>query len=110
MKGLQSKRGVGRVRLAEFYAAHNASGSGRRHHYPPALLRQQGVLDESDPADPHIIASNFVAMPMHCRNMSKYFTLCCADMCEVLYGALEEAIDAPDATPAEILGNLSVIE
>merc|ERR1719291_7884 len=74
----------------------------------PEFLRHQGLLDESDPTEPLVVIPNFMAARMNCFSPSKYYNLCCNDRCEELMDDLEKEIQAPQASPRDILRVLGV--
>jgi len=94
--------GAGRVRLADFYGL--AVNEGKSQFSESiSFLRQQGALDESDPSNPRVIITNYIASPSNCVASSNYFSVCCADECEGLFQQLERGVAASDAKPAEII-------
>lgn len=92
---------AGRVRLADFYkpAVHEGSWSFTES---AGYLRQLGALDESDPANPRVIISNYVNGPSNCIASSSYYSVCCRDECEGLMGHLERELLAPNVPPAQL--------
>jgi hypothetical protein len=93
--------GTGRVSLVKFYR-----GAVDHGHWQfgesPNYLRSQGVLDDSDPANPRVIVPNYLLAPGNCVASSSYYSVCCLDECEDLIDHLEREISAPAATPARI--------
>lgn len=69
-------------------------------------LRTLGVLDESDPQDPHVIIPNYVLSPTNCLASVGLFQACCVSRCDELLAAVEDAVQSPEARPdvaAEVL-------
>merc|ERR1719409_1040215 len=98
--------GAGRVRLVDFYKMAVEEGKSQFSE-SVNFLRQQGALDESDPANPRVIITNYIQSPSNCVASSSYFSVCCADECEGLFKQLERSIAAPDAAPAQIVDIVS---
>jgi hypothetical protein len=94
-------RGSGRVKLIDFY---NAAINEGKYQFTETInyLRQIGTLDESDPLNPRVIIPNYVSGLSNCVARTKYYSVCCLDECEALFGPLEKALRKPDATPDEI--------
>lgn len=92
---------AGRVRLTEFYK----KGLTGVFEFNEKIdyLRTLGALDESDPAQPHVIVPNYVAARPNCLVASGFYAVCCRNECEDLMGTLEKKIAAPTAKPDEIL-------
>lgn len=95
---------AGRVRLADFYKPAVDQGDWAFTE-SIGYLRQLGALDESDPANPRVIISNYVSSPSNCVASSSYYSVCCRDECEGLLSHLEHELQAPDA-PASRLASL----
>merc|ERR1719437_283427 len=94
--------GTGRVKLADFYGAAIHKG---RYQFSATInyLRQIGTLDESDPAVPRVIIPNYVSGLSNCVARTQYYSVCCLDDCEPLFGKLEQELRKPDATPEEVV-------
>jgi hypothetical protein len=97
--------GTGRVRLSDFYKA--ALGGNLLFQEKAAYLREIGALDESDPAMPRVIMTNYLTSPTNCISSSSFYSVCCMDECEGLLGHLEREIAAPEATSARIASLVS---
>jgi len=97
----------GRVRLSEFWKP-SSDGSW---HFEESFnyLRQLGVLDESDAANPHVLIPNYITSHSNCIASSSFYSVCCKDECEGLLGHLEELITTPEATPWEIAGLVTAL-
>jgi len=100
-------RESGRVRLSEFWKP-SPDGSW---HFEESFnyLRQLGVLDESDSANPHVLIANYINSHSNCIASSSFYSVCCKDECEGLLGHLEEQITTPEATPDEIVRLVSTL-
>jgi len=96
--------GTGRVRLADFYkpAMHDPDGEWKFSE-SVAYLRQLGALDESNPNDPSVMIANYLHSSNNCIASSGFYSVCCKDECEALFGHMEEHIAAPEAKPEEIM-------
>jgi hypothetical protein len=68
-----------------------------------AYLRQLGALDESNPNDPSVMIANYLHSSNNCIASSGFYSVCCKDECEALFGHMEERIAAPEAKPEEIV-------
>jgi hypothetical protein len=93
--------GTGRVSLSKFY---NGALNGGHWQFSESaeFLRSMGALDESTPANPRVIITNYILAPSNCVASSKYYSVCCLDECEDLIDHLEREIQAPAASPARI--------
>jgi len=94
--------GTGRVRLSDFYGSALKDESWQFVESVP-YLRELGALDESNPEQPSVIIPNYLTSPANCVASSKFYSVCCIDECEGLLGHLETEIQAPEATPAQIM-------
>jgi hypothetical protein len=93
--------GSGRVKLSDFYKP-SLGGSWQFQESVP-YLRQLGALDESDQNSMSVIMVNYLHSQTNCIASSGYYSVCCKDECESLFGKLEEKIGSPEATPDSIL-------
>merc|ERR1719181_2376555 len=84
----------GRVRLAEFYQISKQVGNGMFSE-SQGYLRELGALDESDPANPRVLAANYINGPSNCLASSNYYSVCCRDECENLLSNLENELQRP---------------
>jgi hypothetical protein len=94
--------GTGRVKLGDFYGSAINKG---RYQFTETInyMRQIGTLDESEPANPRVIIPNYVSGLSNCIARTQYYSVCCLDDCEPLFGKLEQDIGKPDATVEEIV-------
>jgi len=106
LRSIEDKQ-LGRVRLSEFWKP-SPDGSW---HFEESFnyLRQLGVLDESDSANPHVLIANYITSHSNCIASSSFYSVCCKDECEGLLGHLEQQIAAPDATPKEVTQLVSAL-
>jgi hypothetical protein len=96
--------GTGRVKLADFYKPAMDDPDGAwKFSESVAYLRQLGALDESNPNDPSVMIANYLHSSNNCIASSGFYSVCCKDECEALFGHLEERIAAPEAKPEVIL-------
>jgi len=93
--------GSGRVKLSDFYKP-SLDGAWQFQESVP-YLRQLGALDESDPNAASVIIANYLHSQTNCIVSSGYYSVCCKDECEGLFGQLEEKLAAPEATPTSIV-------
>lgn len=92
---------AGRVRLAEFYRLGLAGVFDFNEKID--YLRTLGALDESDPAEPHVIVPNYVASRPNCLVVSSFYMVCCRNECEDLMGSLESYFAAEMVQPEKII-------
>lgn len=94
-------RASGRVRLVDFYDAALHKG---RYQFTETInyLRQIGTLDESDELNPKVIIPNYVTGTSNCVARTSYYSICCIDECEGLFGDLEQRLGKDEATPSEV--------
>jgi len=96
------------VRLRNFYASSVLDGNWQfveRREY----LRLIGALDESDASDPRLIIPNYLYSHANCLNVSRFYNMCCMNRCDRLLAHVETRIQAPHATPAEIIDAISAL-
>jgi len=96
-------RGSGRVRLADFYKP--ALKGAWQFQESVGYLRQLGLLDEVDPANPRVIIVNYLVAKSNCIADSSFYSVCCMNECEALMGRIEEHIAAPEA-PVERVASI----
>jgi hypothetical protein len=98
----------GCVRLVDFYRSNTERGVWQ---FAESIdfLRQQGILEEANPKDPHVIIPNYQNSQGNCISSSPYFSACCQNECEGLFDRLEQKLGAPDATADEILGAVDAL-
>merc|ERR1740121_1184833 len=106
LMALQESSNRGRVRLSKIYQTYLEEGTP---YFDKSLefLRQQGVLDESNPAEPLVLIPNFLVMRAHCRTEWKYYDLCCQDLCGDILDLLEDKVRAPLVSAEDILHALA---
>merc|ERR1740121_1555116 len=94
-------RGVGRVRLADFY------NMSRYSHWKlnekVEYLRDLGAIDESNASNPLVIVPNYVTSRPNCLEATPLYAVCCRDECEDLIGRLERELKQPKASPNQIV-------
>jgi len=84
---------TGRVLLKDFYSG--ALDGDWQFSESVDYLRQLGALDDSDPTQLSIIIPNYVNAPSNCVASSKFYSVCCIDECEELFGTLEKKHRGP---------------
>jgi hypothetical protein len=106
--GIEDGAGSGRVRLSDFYKL----GLNDMPQLTESLefLRQMGVLDESNPKDPHVIIANYVNSQSNCLASASFYSICCIDECDQLLGHLEKEISSPTASPEQIVELVQALE
>jgi len=99
---------TGRARLRDFY---KSAVDGRAWQFSDSVdyLRKSGMLDESDASNPRLIIANYLYMHGDCLQTSDFYSLCCISPCEGLFNHLERTIQAPRATPEEIVRIVSAL-
>jgi len=65
-------------------------------------MRQLGVLDESVPDEPQLIATNYIQSQAMCLATGSYFEVCCPNECDTYLGKLEKEGAAPAGEPETI--------
>merc|ERR1719469_679334 len=96
--------GSGRVALGRFYSK-PATGK-YRFSESTEYLQQIGALDETG-WRPKVLIANYVAGPSNCIASSEYYSVCCLSDCEGLMNAVEAQIQAPTASPDQLLNLVS---
>jgi len=105
---MEEIEGNGRVRLGDFYRP-VLDGSWHEFGESTDFLRQLGALDESNPRVERVIIPNYILAPSNCVADSGFYAVCCMNECEGLMSQLEAKIQAPSASPAEVLKLVSAM-
>jgi len=97
------KEGTGRVRLSDFY------GTGLEKDWrfgeSEEYLRQLGVLDESSPwRGKQVIIPNYLQAASNCIVSAPHYLVCCMNECESMMGDIENAVQEPSVSVAQLLG------
>jgi hypothetical protein len=98
----------GRVRLADFYKLAKQTSDGL-YSESRNYLRDLGALDESDPANPRVLSSNYIYGPSNCIASSNYYSVCCRNECESLLSQLEINLQRYDATPTQLTSMVAAL-
>jgi len=101
-------RGVGSVRLADFYKPAVEDGNWQFQESVP-YLRELGALEESNPNERRVMIANYLVSPSNCIAGSGFYAVCCKNECEGLLGHIEEQIAAPEANPETIAALVSAL-
>merc|ERR1719263_835037 len=99
---MEDHEGSGRVFLKDFYRPAFSTGM-LEFTESTDYLRQQGALDESNPQSPRVIIPNYIMADSNCLANSEYYSVCCSDPCEELMDQIELALQAPSATPQQLV-------
>jgi len=70
-------------------------------------LRSIGALDESRAKKPQVRIANYLYGPSNCIVTSSYYSVCCLNECEALMNELEGQIQAPTASPKQLVDLVS---
>jgi len=100
---LERKGSSGCVNLPDFYAKGLKADTNWLFVETPEFLRHIGVLDESDPKNPHLLSANYITSPTNCLQPTGYYLVCCHNECDDILGQLEKQLGMPAATPTEIV-------
>jgi len=100
-------QGTGRVRLSRFYAG-GVKGDWTLSESVD-YLRSLGALDESDPAKPSVVISNYLTSQTNCLSASGFYSVCCSDECEALLQHLERDLAASSAAPERVAELVSAL-
>jgi len=98
---------AGRVRLPDFYK--KSLDGVFEFNEKIEYLRALGAVDETDPKNPLVIISNYVASRPNCFDASSFYVVCCPDQCEPLMGKLENAIASEMGLPEQIMQLVSAL-
>jgi hypothetical protein len=90
----------GRVKLADFYAP--ARHGQWQFQENVAYLKQLGAIDDFDRKNPSVIIANYVGSHANCIATSGFYTICCKNECEGIFGYLERRIAASEGKPGVI--------
>lgn len=100
--------GSGRVPLGVFYSQPDTADY--QFSESEDYLRQIGALDDTVAGNPHVRIANYMTGPSNCIASFSHYSVCCLSDCEALMGEIEGRIQAPTASPRQLLdivGNLS---
>merc|ERR1719382_891680 len=100
-------QGTGRVRLSRFYAG-GVNGDWTLSE-SVEYLRNLGTLDETDPARPSVVISNYLTSQTNCLSASGFYSVCCSDECESLLQHLERDLAAPSVAPERVVALVSAL-
>eukprot|EP00929_Paragymnodinium_shiwhaense_P068961 TRINITY_DN3478_c1_g1_i1.p1 TRINITY_DN3478_c1_g1~~TRINITY_DN3478_c1_g1_i1.p1 ORF type:complete len:599 (+),score=180.98 TRINITY_DN3478_c1_g1_i1:87-1799(+) len=95
------KQGTGRVPLDLFYA--QPEDSTYHFHESTDYLNSIGALDNSSGRVPQVRIANYVLGPTNCIARSAFYSVCCVNECENLVSTLESQVQAPIASPEQLL-------
>jgi len=104
LEGKGAKTGC--VGLPDFYKKGLKADSNWLFIESPDYLRQIGVLDETDPKNPRLLAANYINSPTNCMSPTGYYMVCCHNEGDDILGSLEKQLGQPTATPKEIIAAL----
>jgi len=103
-------RHAGRVPLLHFYRAAAAGGNGAHFSESELYLWLHGIIDsEGVMIGPQVIIPNYIQSPSNCMVNMGHYLVCCPNECEAVQSELEHELNAPDASPDEILQALTNI-
>jgi len=93
--------GSGRVPLAKFY---NDISVGKDFKFAESVkyLRELGSLDETNPRQPSVVIPNYITGASNCLSTASFYSVCCTNECESLFGKIERAAGAQTSTPGQI--------
>lgn len=96
----------GCVPLASFYKRmFESKGADWQFGENVEYLKQNGMIDQSDPGNLKIMVANYLNGPANCIASSHYYAVCCIDECESLLGHIELQLQAPTA-PSDVLASV----
>eukprot|EP00747_Dinoflagellata_sp_TGD_P161982 gnl/TRDRNA2_/TRDRNA2_179086_c0_seq1.p1 gnl/TRDRNA2_/TRDRNA2_179086_c0~~gnl/TRDRNA2_/TRDRNA2_179086_c0_seq1.p1 ORF type:complete len:606 (-),score=118.02 gnl/TRDRNA2_/TRDRNA2_179086_c0_seq1:210-1820(-) len=99
---------TGRVPLKQFYGS--ALDTEWRFSESEQYLRELGALDETSPWGKQVIIPNYLQGSNNCIVSGQHYLVCCVNECEDLLGEIEASVQAPVASPDDILqivGNMT---
>lgn len=96
--------GTGRVPLDIF--SNQPEHAQYQFDEKPDYLRSIGALDESEADRPQVLIANYLAGPSNCIASSEFYAVCCLSECDGIRNELEQSLQAPTATPEELLQSL----
>jgi len=93
----------GCVPLSSFYKGHVTSG-GDDWQFGESIdyLKQNGILDTSDPGNMKVMVANYMYAPANWIASSHYYAVGCIDECDSLFGHIERQVRGTTASPNEI--------
>lgn len=93
---------TGCVRLSDFYDSMLKKGMWEFSE-APEVLREQGILEESTPDTPYVLIANYVNSATNCVAHSSYYSVCCINECDAIYGHIERRVQASHITANQLL-------
>lgn len=94
-------KGTGRVPLDLFYA--QPDDSLYHFHESVTYLNDIGALDNTSGRMPQVRIANYILGPTNCIARSAFFSVCCLNECEHLINEIEGKVQAPMASPEQLL-------
>eukprot|EP00929_Paragymnodinium_shiwhaense_P068960 TRINITY_DN3478_c0_g2_i2.p1 TRINITY_DN3478_c0_g2~~TRINITY_DN3478_c0_g2_i2.p1 ORF type:complete len:567 (-),score=155.55 TRINITY_DN3478_c0_g2_i2:97-1797(-) len=91
----------GRVPLDRFYKEEH----GALYHFHESVdyLKSIGALESGHGRTPQVRIANYVYGPTNCIARSAYYSVCCLNECEAVMNHLEGQVQAPVASPEQLL-------
>eukprot|EP00931_Biecheleriopsis_adriatica_P085044 TRINITY_DN5921_c0_g2_i1.p1 TRINITY_DN5921_c0_g2~~TRINITY_DN5921_c0_g2_i1.p1 ORF type:complete len:614 (-),score=142.03 TRINITY_DN5921_c0_g2_i1:136-1953(-) len=62
-------------------------------------LEKEGLLVEPRTAEQHVYFANWLMSSENCHIKTDFYTICCADPCEMILSTIEEKLDSPYIIP-----------
>jgi len=106
LMSIEKKDSSGCIPLSDFYNASIHQHSDWLFIESPEYLHHIGALDATDSGNPLVLTANYINSPNSCLQPSGYYMVCCRNECNDILAKVEEQLQAPTATPKEILGSL----
>lgn len=93
----------GCVKLSSFYNRTVASG-GQDWQFSESIeyLKDNGIIDASDPKNMKVMVANYMYAQGNCIASSHYYSVCCIDECQSLFGHIERQVRGTTASPGEL--------
>jgi len=90
----------GCVQLSSFYKRTVASG-GQDWQFSESMeyLKDNGIIDASDPNNMKVMVANYMYAQGNCIASSHYYSVCCIDECQSLFGHIERQVRGTTASP-----------
>merc|ERR1719217_1117709 len=99
---------TGRVKLSDFYG--KSQDGAWQFLESVDYLRTLGALDESSTLQgPQVIIPNYVSGLSNCVTSAAYYSVCCANDCDMVYQHLEKDLRSPVASASEILAAIDTM-
>eukprot|EP00928_Gymnodinium_smaydae_P011879 TRINITY_DN14347_c0_g2_i1.p1 TRINITY_DN14347_c0_g2~~TRINITY_DN14347_c0_g2_i1.p1 ORF type:complete len:552 (+),score=45.41 TRINITY_DN14347_c0_g2_i1:46-1701(+) len=102
---IEDGKDSGCVHLSDFYQ-HSFTPTGYMFQETPGFLRRQGVLEESQENNSHVVIANYLVSHTNCLPITSQYSACCPSDCGRLQLVIETSLQSSFGKPTSILDAL----